>query len=98
MKFERTDSYMAKLFEFAMMDEKRVVQDAKIVICAHGHKLKAYCEDTKTYLQFPTRLRGYSGQRYIADVVEVIRTDNVDKYYRTMKGSIRTTVNSEVLA
>ena len=82
--FERSEKYMAKLFELAMFDEKHIIQDANIRICAIGSKLKAYCVDTKTFLQFPRILRDYSGQEYIGDVVEVINTKVYTKYYRVM--------------
>jgi hypothetical protein len=97
MKFERTDTYMQKLFEQALFDEKKVIQDAEIEITMVGGKLKAYCIDTDTFLQFPREMRCY-GDEYIADVVEVLRKDNVTKYYRTMKGSIREKGSDEVRA
>ena len=89
MKFERTDDYMQKLFEQALFDEKHVIKDADIIILRIGGKYKAFCENSDTYLQFPRGLRSYEGQKFVADVVEVIRSDNVSKYYRVMKGSIR---------
>ena len=98
MRFIRTDAYQAKLFGEALFDEKRVLTDAHITIEEVGNKFKAYCEESGTYLQFPRALREYEGQRFIADVVEVIRTDGVTKYYRAMKGSIRNTNSDEVLA
>lgn len=98
MKFERTDEYTTKLFEQAMFDEKRVITDAHITIALEGlSKLKAYCSESRTYLQFPRGLRKYSGQQFIADVVEVIREDGVRKYYRAMKGSIRVEGSKEVV-
>jgi len=100
MKFERTDEYQAKLFEQALFDEKRVIQDAgiRIEFADVGYKLKAYCIDTGTFLQFPRALRKHQGQRFTADVVEVIREDGIKKYYRAMKGSIREHGKDEVLA
>jgi hypothetical protein len=99
MKFERTEEYMGKLFALAMFDEKRVVQDATVTIeYGSGNKMKAYCEESKTYLQFPRALRTAYGREFTADVVEVIRDDGVAKYYRAMKGSIRDKGKSEVLA
>ncbi|MCP3685932.1 MAG: hypothetical protein GY861_25070 [bacterium] len=97
MKFERTDDYEAKLFECALFDEKNVIKDAEIVILRVGGKYKAYCENTDTYLQFPRGLRSHEGQKFTADVVEVIRTDNVSKYYRAMKKSIRNYNDNEVV-
>ena len=101
MKFERTDEYMQKLFEQALFDEKNVHKDAKITIQyenGYSGKLKAYCHDSDTYLQFPRKLRQYDGQQYLADVVEVIREDGCQKYYRAMPKSIRNTNSDEVLA
>jgi len=101
MKFERTDEYQAKLFELALCDEKRVHTDVEIKIQyenGYSGKLKAYCPKTETYLQFPRKLRQYDGQRYIADVVEVIREDGVRKYYRAMPKSVRNTNSDEIVA
>jgi len=91
-EFIRTDEYTQKLFEQALFDDKKIITDASIVIqyeTRYGNKLKAYCTNTDTYLQFPRALREHPGQTYVADVVEVIRTDGVTKYYRAMKESIR---------
>jgi hypothetical protein len=104
MKFERTEKYMQKLFEQAMFDEKRVVQDATVRIeydPNNYNKLKAYCVESDTYLQFPRALRNKHsdyGKEFLADVVEVIREDGVQKYYRAMKGSIRKKGSDEVVA
>jgi len=101
MKFERTDAYQAKLFEYAMFDEKNVHTDVEVIIQyenGYGGKLKCYCPTSDTYLQFPRKLRQYDGQRYTCDVVEVIREDGYQKYYRAMPKSIRNTNSDEVLA
>lgn len=101
MQFERTEEYQQKLFEQALFDEKKVIQDATIIITpenGYGGKLKAYCIESDTYLQFPRNLRKHNGQKYIADVIEVIRDDGVRKYYRTVKGSIRKNGSNEVIA
>jgi len=100
MKFERTDKYMQKLFLEAL-DEKNVISDATITIVpenGYGSKLKAYCSESKTYLQFPRNLRDFKGQRYIADVIQVIREDDVRPYYRVVKCSIRKFGSDEVIA
>jgi len=97
MKFERTQEYENKLFEQAMFDEKRVIKDAKIHIIGVSGKLKAYCENTDTYLQFPRDIRQLDN-RYIADVVEVKNESVEQKYYRVMKGSIRKEGSNEVVA
>tara|TARA_R110002126_G_scaffold262308_1_gene405210 strand:- start:513 stop:809 length:297 start_codon:yes stop_codon:yes gene_type:complete len=96
-KFERSDEYEAKLFGQAMFDDKKVIKDALVSIRSVGGKYKAYCEDANAYLQFPRGLRD-CGLFYTCDVVEVIRTDNVKKYYRAVKGSIREHGSDEVLA
>lgn len=100
VKFVRTEEYETKLFEYALFNEQRVIKDAKIVIKSeytYKGKLKAYCLNTKTYLQFPRNLREHYGQQFVADVVEVIRNDDVRKYYRAMKGSIRKLDSDEVV-
>ena len=96
MKFERTEEYEGKLFLKAL-DEAHVIRDARItIIYGKGYKLKAYCEDSKTFLQFPRGIREY-GQQFVADVYEVIRNDDVKKYYRVMNGSIRKSGSDEVV-
>jgi hypothetical protein len=103
MQFERTAQYIQKLFEQAMFDDKKVIQDASVVIVyenGHSGKLKAYCEQTDTWLQFPTSLRRtYSdaGKKYICDVIEVINPSVTQKYFRVMKGSIRLFGSDEVV-
>ena len=92
MKFERTEEQTQKLFEQALFDEKNVIQDADVTIeydYNGGNKLKAFCEQTNTYLQFPRALREDCGQQFKADVIEVKRDDGVRKYYRALKGTIR---------
>ena len=97
MKFERSDEYEAKLFEKALCDEKHIIKDAKIrIVYGDGNKLKAYCEDTNTYLQFPRGLRKPRA-RFVADVVEVINDNVYQKYYRAMNGSIRREGSDEVV-
>ena len=96
-KFVRTDEYQQKLFEQAMFDDKNVRKDVEIVITKVGGKLKAYCPETDTYLQFSRSLREYHGQRFLADVVEVINDSVSTKYYRAMKGSIREKNSDEVV-
>ena len=99
MKFERTDEYESKLFEQALFDEKNVIKDATVRIeySSVGRKLKAYCPNCDTYLQFPRGLRTQCGREFVADVVEVLRTDDVTKYYRAIKGSIRDKGDDEVV-
>jgi hypothetical protein len=101
MKFERTDKYNAKLFEQALFDEKNVIRDASIqIFLGVVYKLKEFCEDCEKYLQYHSGIRENEsdcGKRFTADVVEVIRTDGVQKYYRAMKGSIRRADSDEVV-
>ena len=100
MKFERTPEYETKLFEQALFDDKKVIKDATIEIehdDKNWNKLKAYCVESETFLQFPRALRIDNHQRFTADVVEVIRTDGVTKYFRAMKGSIRVKGSDEVV-
>lgn len=97
MKFERTQEYENKLFEQALFDEKRVIKDAKIHIIAVNGKLKAYCEDSDTYLQFPRDMRQIDN-RYVADVVEVKNDKVSEKYYRVVKGSIRKQGSEDVIS
>jgi len=99
-KFVRSDTYEQKLFEQALMDEKRVIQDANIrIVYENGYrgKLKAFCEETETFLQFPTALREWD-RRFIADVVEVMNDSVSQKYYRVVKGSIRLHGDDEIIA
>lgn len=93
-KFERTDEYMKKLFLIAL-DENHVKSDATVHIVRDGGKMKAYCVETGTYLQFPRSLR-LPGKVFVADVIEVIRAEDVRKYYRAMPKSIRDEFNNVV--
>ena len=93
-KFIRSQEYENKLFGQALFDEKRVIKNARVRINRVGGKLKAYCINTDTFLQFPRALREPEAE-FIADVVEV-KNESVDnKYYRVMKGSIRDINNVE---
>ena len=97
MNFERTPDYEQKLFEQALFDEKKVIKDANVIIVLLGGKLKAFCENTNCYLQFPRHLRQHH-VRYVCDVVEV-KNENVNQnYYRAMPKSIRYAGSDEVLA
>lgn len=102
MKFERSKEYQQRLFELALFDEKHIITDATIqIVYGTGKKLKAWCEESNTYLQFPRKLRAdYDdhGKMFIADVVEVMRKDNIQKYYRAVKNSIREFGSDEVVA
>lgn len=97
MAFKRTDEYMEKLVMEAL--DKDVRLDAIIDIVYLGKKLKAYCVDTGTYLQFPRDLRS-TGDRYYADVIKAGNGDGRDRtiFYRAVKGSIRKTKHGDSIA
>ena len=98
MKFERTEEYEAKLFSQALFDDKKVIKDATVrIVWGTGNKLKAYCVETDTYIQFPRDLRKNEA-KFTADVVEVQNESVSTKYYRVMKGSIRKFGTDEVVA
>lgn len=89
MKFIRTPEYQEKLFLCAFDEERKVYQDTKIRIM-HDYtkrKLRAFCPETDTWLQFPNDLRR-TGSEYIADVVEMTQKGK-STFYRVFKGSIR---------
>ena len=67
--------------------EGEVLTDVKVSFYYQGGKLKAYCENTKTNLQFPTKLRNMY-VKYVCDVVKCQRS-NGKIFYRAYKGSIR---------
>jgi len=96
--FKRDDKYNMKLFEYAMFDDKNVILDATINIILVGSKWKAYNSQVNAYIQFPRNLRNYFGQQFIADIIEVIRSDKVTKYYRAMPKSIRKYNSNIVIA
>lgn len=91
--FERTDEYIEKITLDAL--DREVILDAQIEIVRGTGKLKAYCKDTKTYVQFPTGLRRI-GRRFVADVVKSSNGGSI--FYRAYKGSIRERVNGESIA
>jgi len=84
-QFERSEDYMAKLTMEAL--DNHVILDANIEIVKGPGKLKAYCKDTKTYVQFPTMLRRL-GRRFAADVIKAERNGQ-RTFYRVIKESIR---------
>ena len=92
--FERSDEYQTKVFVDALDNDVRF--DAQLVCVAHGRKLKVYCEDTGTYVQFPTSIRRI-GRRFIADVVKSRRT-NGNIFYRAYRSSIRDAETGEVVS
>ncbi len=89
--FERSDEYMASIMLDAL--DRDVVLSANVIIKPVGGKLKAYCEDTKTYLQFPRAIR-QNGKRFEADVIKAATEGQV--FYRAYRGSICEVVNGVV--
>ena len=83
--FQRTDDYMTKITLLAL--DKHVMLDANIEIRYLGSKLKAYCKETDTYVQFPREIRK-PGKKFIADVVKAQRGED-QIFYRAATGSIR---------
>lgn len=82
---ERNDDYMTKICMDALDNDVKLDSHIRIV---HGKgKLKAYCEEKETYVQFPNHLRDY-GKVYLADVVKATNK-NCTIFYRVYKGSIR---------
>lgn len=84
MAFQRSDEYMANITMDALDHE--VYIDAVIECRWNGTKHKAWCINTKTNVQFPSKIRG-SGKVFIADVVKASTPGKV--FYRAYKGSIR---------
>jgi hypothetical protein len=96
MKFKRTKEYQSKLL-IEGLDDKKVYQDADIIIKKDWNKagkLRAYCSQVNSYLQFPGFLRIYN-KKYIADIVEVI-PKNRQRFFRVMKNSIRDIGSNEL--
>ena len=91
--FVRSDEYISKIFLDAL--QKQVHQDATIKIVSMGKKLKAYCEDTKTYVQFPRDIR----EQYVEFKPDVILASNKSgtEFYRAYKNSIRPVVGGREL-
>jgi len=96
-EFTRSDEYQTKIFMDAF--EQHVVLDAKIVLRRDSNnwrKLKAWCPVTGTNLQFPSKLREYEGQRFIADVIKS-RKKGGKVFYRAYRKSIRDPKTGEVV-
>ena len=98
MKFERSEEYMGKISLDAL--DREVYIDSKIT-CQYQNgysgKIKAYCHDTNTYLQFPSKIRT-PGRKFVADVVKMQKKNGGTVFFRAYKGSIRETVNGDVIA
>ena len=84
--FQRSDDYMAKITMDAL--DREVILDAVITFQYLGSKLKAFCEDTGTYVQFPRALRN-PRNLFIADVIKA-GGKGKRVFYHAYKGSIRT--------
>ena len=84
-EFVRSDEYMGRIFMDAM--DRHVVMDARVTFVMKGPKLKAYCEKTDTYLQFPRHLRK-RGTTLIADIIKSKKADGA-VFYRAYPHSIR---------
>jgi len=93
-EFVRSDDYQTKIFMDAF--DNHVVLDAKVEITHINGKLKAYCPSTGTFLQFPSKLRHYNGEKYIADVIKS-RNNSGSIFYRAYRKSIRQPQTGEVV-
>jgi len=92
---KRSDKITGDLFIDAL--SKRVIMDAKIkIIYDHNkNKLRAYCEQVDSFLNFPNDLRK-EGKEYITDIVEVPATATKSTYYRAKHGTIRPLLTKQV--
>ena len=94
MAFERTEDYMARITMDAL--DREVYISVKIQFMRVGQKIKAYCPETKTYLQFPRNLR-QEGRTMYADVVKAKQcTGKI--FFRAYPGSIRHTKDGDPIA
>ena len=75
--------------------DKEVYMDADVVMHKEGKKIKAYCPQTKTFLQFPRAIR-QKHRRLVADIVKSANASGTP-FFRAFKGSIRENKDSEVL-
>ena len=94
MAFERTEEYMTRITMDAL--DRSVFIDAEVQFMRVGPKIKAYCPETKTYLQFPRDLRR-EGTKLYADVVKAKQSSGTI-FYRAYPGSIRRTKNGDSIA
>lgn len=84
MTFKRSDEYLANITIDAL--DRDVHIDSIIEIKSINGKLKAYCKETNTFLQFPRAIRKL-GKKFIADIIKASTEGKV--FYRTYHGSIR---------
>jgi hypothetical protein len=94
MSFDRTEDYMCKITMDAL--DRHVILDANVRIVEQGSKLKAYCKQSDSYLQFPKAIREY-GRTFVADVVKS-RQKTGRVFYRAYPGSIRDEKNGTPIA
>jgi len=94
MAFERSEEYMTKITMDAL--DREVYISAKVQFMKVGPKIKAYCPETKTYLQFPRDLR-VPGTTLYADVVKAKQSTGT-VFFRAYPGSIRRTKNGDSIA
>ena len=75
--------------------DKEVYLDADVIMERKGPKIKAYCPQTQTYLQFPRAIR----KKYKRLVADIVKSSNASgtPFFRAFKGSIRENKDSEVL-
>lgn len=66
--------------------DRDVRTDSVIEIVNRGNKLKAYCRETDTYLQFPRAIR-VLGKKFIADIIKAQSEGKT--FYRAYRGSVR---------
>jgi hypothetical protein len=88
---ERSEEYLNKIMLDAF--ERHVIIDANIMITCEGRKLKAYCPESGTFLQFPRDIRKIS-RKFKADVIKA-KNESGRIYYRAYKGSIREIIDSK---
>ncbi len=94
MAFERSEEYMTKITLDAL--DREVYINAKVRFERQGPKIKAYCPETKTFLQFPRDLR-VIGTTLFADIVKAKQSTG-KIFFRAYPGSIRRTENGEPIA
>ena len=88
-KFERDDAYWAEVFDKAF--DRKIIQDATVTIVrvrGKGSKLRAFCSESCTYMQFPRALRTLNA-KFIADVYQIQPKNGRQEFYRYVKGSVR---------
>jgi hypothetical protein len=88
--FERSEAYMANITMDAL--DRDVHINVEVEIVRRGGKLKAWCPETNTYLQFPRAIR-VEGKKFLADVIK--SSTNGTPFYRAYKGSVREVINGK---